>query len=42
MIQQSLITTIGHQVADYFYFTENDYEKLYHSNFSEVLMTRLM
>lgn len=39
-IQQSLITTTGHQVADYFYINPDDYERLKHSNFEEILKLR--
>ncbi len=39
-IQQSLISTTGHQVADYFYVTADDYYKLRNSNFEEILKLR--
>ncbi|MBF0351058.1 MAG: protein-PII uridylyltransferase [SAR324 cluster bacterium] len=36
-IQQSLITTIGHQVADYFYVTREDFNRIRETDFEEVL-----
>ena len=37
-VQQSLITTIGNQVMDYFYLNKEDYERLQASTFEEVLI----
>lgn len=37
-IQQSLITTTGNQVMDYFYLLPEDYRRLAESNFEEVLI----
>lgn len=37
-IQQSLITTVGNQVVDYFYLLPEDYERLRTSRFEEVLI----
>ena len=38
-VQQSLITTIGNQVVDYFYLTPADLERLRASTFEEVLLS---
>jgi UTP:GlnB (protein PII) uridylyltransferase len=37
-IRQSLITTIGNQVADYFYLDPEGYERLRASSFEERLL----
>ena len=42
VIQQAVITTIGHQVIDTFYITTDDHEKLLKSDFEESLKQALM
>ncbi len=41
-IQQTLITTTGAHVNDYFYVTETDFERLKNSEFEEILKTRFL
>jgi UTP:GlnB (protein PII) uridylyltransferase len=41
-IQQTLITTTGAHVNDYFYVTEIDFERLKNSKFEEILKTRFL
>ena len=40
-VQQSLITTTGYQVNDYFYILPEDFERLRHSGFEEVVKRSL-
>ena len=41
-VQQTLITTTGTHVNDYFYVTESDCKRLRNSNFEEILKTRFL